>query len=43
MIQNFKLLEKNNLTENVYEMLFQSENKIVMKPGQFITFLLDKI
>lgn len=43
MIQKFKLIEKKNLTHNVYEMVFESEDEIVMKPGQFVTFLLDKI
>lgn len=43
MLQNFKLKNKINLTHNVYEMDFESENEINMKPGQFITFLIDSI
>lgn len=43
MLQQFKLIEKKNLTPNVYEMVFSGEKELIMKPGQFITFLLDKI
>lgn len=43
MIQFFKLIEKKNLTDNVFEMIFESEYEMVMKPGQFITFLIEKI
>ena len=43
MIQQFKLIEKKNLTENVFEMVFEWEKHLDMLPGQFITFLLDKI
>ena len=43
MLQNFKLIKKINLTHNVYEIDFEAENEIVMKPGQFITFLIEKI
>lgn len=43
MIQQFKLIEKINLTKNVFEMVFEWEKELEMKPGQFITFLLDKI
>jgi len=41
MIQQFKLIDKNNLTHNVFEMIFEWEKNLEMKPGQFITFLLD--
>jgi len=41
MIQQFKLIEKINLTHNVFEMVFKWEKELDMKPGQFITFLLD--
>jgi NAD(P)H-flavin reductase len=41
MIQEFKLIDKKNLTHNVYEMVFEWEKKLEMKPWQFITFLLD--
>jgi len=43
MIQQFKLIEKINLTHNVLEMVFEWEKELEMKPWQFITFLLDKI
>lgn len=42
-MQNFKLINKINLTHNVYEMDFEAEWEISMKPWQFITFILDKI
>jgi len=41
MIQQFKLIDKKNLTHNVFEMVFEWEKNLEMKPGQFITFLLD--
>ena len=41
MIQQFKLINKKNLTHNVFEMIFEWEKNLTMKPGQFITFLLD--
>jgi ferredoxin-NADP reductase len=41
MIQNFKLIEKNNLTQNVFEMVFKWEKELSMISWQFITFLLD--
>lgn len=43
MIQQFKLIEKVNLTDNVFELTFEWEKQLDIKPGQFITFLLDKI
>lgn len=43
MIQKFELIKKINLTDNVYELTFKWENELDMKPGQFVTFLLDKI
>jgi len=43
MIQNFKLIEKKNLTNDVYELVFCWEKELEIKPWQFITFLLDKI
>lgn len=42
-MQNFKLIEKNKLTSDVYELVFKWEKEINMKPWQFITFLLEKI
>jgi len=41
MIQQLKLINKKNLTHNVFEMIFEWEKNLTMKPGQFITFLLD--
>ncbi len=41
MIQELKLKDKKNLTHNVFLMTFKWEKKIEMKPGQFITFLLE--
>lgn len=43
MLQQFKLIEKKNLTHNVSEMIFEWESELSMKAWQFITFLLDKI
>lgn len=43
MLQKFKLIEKINLTHNVFEMVFDWKNDLEMKPWQFITFLLDNI
>ncbi|MDD2907413.1 MAG: FAD-dependent oxidoreductase [Candidatus Gracilibacteria bacterium] len=40
VIQNFKLINKKNLTPNVYELDFESDNDFSFKPGQFITFLI---
>ena len=43
MLQNFKLVKKINLTYDIFEISFESEKNIDMKPWQFITFLLDNI
>jgi len=43
MIQNFKIIKKINLTRNVFEITYKPEKEITIKPGQFITFLIDKI
>jgi NAD(P)H-flavin reductase len=43
MMQLFTLIEKKQLTHDVFELIFESENKIDLLPGQFITFILDKI
>lgn len=43
MIQNFKLISKKNLTNNVFEMVFEAEKELIMKPWQFITFIIDNI
>jgi len=42
-MQNFTLTKKIQLTHDVFELVFQWENEINMKPGQFITFILDNI
>ena len=38
----FKLLQKNKLTYNVYELVFHTTELIEMKPGQYTLFLLPK-
>ena len=43
MIQNFKLIEKKNITFNVYEMVFEWDRILEMKAWQFVTFILDNI
>lgn len=43
MIQNFKLIKKKKLTHNVYELIFECEHELIMKPWQFITFIINKI
>jgi NAD(P)H-flavin reductase len=46
MLKNFKLIEKNKLTSDVYELIFETEDnnfKKIFKSGQFVTFILDKI
>ncbi|MDD3145330.1 MAG: hypothetical protein PHV23_04435, partial [Candidatus Gracilibacteria bacterium] len=40
MIQNFKLINKKNLTHNIYELDFEADTIFTFKPGQFITFLI---
>ncbi|NVP17362.1 FAD-dependent oxidoreductase [Candidatus Gracilibacteria bacterium] len=40
MLQNFKLINKKNLTDNIFELIFEAENNFNFKPGQFITFLI---
>jgi len=42
-MQLFKLVKKVNLTNNVYEMVFEWENEINMKNWQFITFIIEGI
>lgn len=39
---NFTLLNKKNLTPDVFEMVFEIDKEIDLIPGQFITFLLPK-
>lgn len=42
-VKNFKLIEKKALTHDVFELVFETDEKFVIKSWQFITFLLDKI
>lgn len=42
-IKNFNLIEKNSLTKDVFELIFEWEEKLDMKPWQFITFLLPNL
>jgi NAD(P)H-flavin reductase len=42
-IQNFKLVEKNKLTHEIYELIFEWEDEMEFNSGQFITFLLPLI
>jgi len=39
---NFKLISKENLTQNVFLLIYESENDFSIIPGQFITFILPK-
>ena len=39
-IQDFKLVWKNKLTHEIYELIFEWENEMEFKNGQFITFLI---
>jgi NAD(P)H-flavin reductase len=41
MLQQFKLIEKTNLTHNVFLLTFKWEKELTMKPWQFITFIID--
>ena len=43
MLQQFKIIEKKNLTNDVYEIVFEWETELEMKPWQFVTFLLPEI
>jgi len=43
MLQKFKIIKKINLTSDIYEITYKLEKEINIKPGQFITFLIDKI
>jgi len=43
MIKNFTLIQKVQLTYNIFELIFEWKDDIDMIPGQFITFLLDNI
>lgn len=41
-INHFTLVEKKYLTQDVFELVYESENDFEIIPGQFITFLLPK-
>ena len=43
MLQQFKIIEKKNLTPDVYEITFEWEKDLEIKPWQFVTFLLPEI
>jgi len=43
MLQNFTIKSKKEIAPKIFELIFEAEHKIEMKPGQFITFLLDWI
>jgi len=40
VIQNFKLINKKKLTYNIYELVFNAENRFNFKAWQFITFII---
>lgn len=39
---NFKLIKKEKITKDVFELIFESEKDFEIIPGQFITFMLPK-
>lgn len=39
---NFKLIKKEKITKDVFELVFESEKDFEITPGQFITFMLPK-
>ena len=41
--QKFELIDKKSLTPDIFEITYKCENKIIMKPWQFITFILPEI
>ncbi len=46
MLKNFKLIEKNKLTSDIFELIFESNDKDFQKnfkSWQFVTFILEKI
>jgi len=42
-LENFKLIKKEKLTHDIFELVFELWHNVVMKPWQFITFILPKI
>lgn len=38
----FKLIEKNKLTHDVYELIFILQEPVLVEPGQYVLFLLPK-
>ena len=39
----FKLIQKNNLTADVYELVFKTQEPVQVEPGQYVLFLLPKL
>ena len=42
-MNKFKIIKKQEIAPKIYEITFESEKELEMKPGQFITFILPKI
>ena len=42
-LEKFNLIEKKKLTHNIFELIFELWHKVIMKPWQFITFILPKL
>ena len=42
-MNEFKIIAKKEIAPKIYEIIFESKEKIEMIPGQFITFILPKI
>ena len=43
MMKEFRLIEKKELAPKIFELTFETKENFTIIPGQFITFLLDKI
>ena len=43
MIQKFQIINKKEIAPDIFEITYSPEKEISIKPGQFITFLIDKI
>jgi NAD(P)H-flavin reductase len=43
MLNSFKIINKKEIAPKIYEIIFESKEKINMLAGQFITFILPKI
>ena len=42
-MNNFKLIEKNIIADNIFELIYEPEDTFSIQPGQFITFILPQI